>query len=55
MGDPGWFPPVEIAGRRFVDGGSVSSVSADLLATYPLDEVVVVAPMTTEGGAPGRA
>jgi len=53
-GIPGWFPPVEIAGRRFLDGGSVSSVSADLLAAEPLDEVVVVAPMTSEGGAPAR-
>lgn len=51
---PGWFPPVQIAGRRFVDGGAVSSVSADLLVGEPLDEVVVVAPMTTEGGAPAR-
>ena len=53
-GIPGWFPPVEIAGRRFVDGGAVSSVSADLLAGQPLDEVVVVAPMTSAGGAPAR-
>jgi NTE family protein len=51
-GIPGWFPPVEIAGRRFLDGGAVSSASADLLASQPLDEVVVVAPMTSEGGAP---
>ena len=51
---PGWFPPVEIAGRFFLDGGAVSSVSADLLAGQPLDEVVVVAPMTSAGGAPGR-
>lgn len=55
---PGWFPPVEIAGRRYVDGGAVSSVSADLLldpAIGPaVDEVVVVAPMTTEGGVPAR-
>lgn len=53
---PGWFPPVEIAGRRFLDGGAVSSASADLLASplldEPLDEVVVVAPMTSAGGAP---
>lgn len=53
-GIPGWFPPVEVAGRRFVDGGAVSSVSADLLADQPLDEVVVVAPMTSAGGAAGR-
>lgn len=51
---PGWFPPVEIAGRRFADGGAVSSVSVDLLADRALDEVVVVAPMTSAGGAPAR-
>jgi NTE family protein len=53
-GIPGWFPPVRVAGRRFVDGGAVSSVSADLLVGEQLDEVVVVAPMTTEGGAPAH-
>ena len=51
---PGWFPPVEIAGRRYLDGGAVSSVSADLLLGQAVDEVVVVAPMTSEGGAPAR-
>ncbi|HEY0890240.1 MAG TPA: patatin-like phospholipase family protein [Nocardioides sp.] len=51
---PGWFPPVEIAGRSYVDGGAVSSVSADLLLDANLDEVVVVAPMTTHGGVRGR-
>lgn len=51
---PGWFPPVRIAGRGYLDGGSVSSVSADLLLGRDLDEVVVVAPMTSAGGAPGR-
>lgn len=51
---PGWFPPVEISGRSYLDGGSVSSVSADLLLGQDLDEVVVVAPMTTHGGLPGR-
>ena len=53
-GIPGWFPPVEIGGRRFVDGGAVSSVSADLLLGHDVEEVVVVAPMTSEGGAPAR-
>lgn len=51
---PGWFPPVDIDGRAYVDGGSVSSVSADLLLDADVDEVVVVAPMTTEGGVPAR-
>jgi NTE family protein len=51
---PGWFPPVEIAGRYYVDGGSTSSVSADLLVNASVDEVVVVAPMTTHGGVPAQ-
>lgn len=51
---PGWFPPVEVAGRRYVDGGTVSTASADLVVPLHLDEVAVVAPMTTEGGAPAR-
>jgi NTE family protein len=51
---PGWFPPVEIGGRNYVDGGSSSSVSADLLLVADVDEVVVVAPMTAEGGVPAR-
>ncbi|KAF0845921.1 patatin-like phospholipase family protein [Nocardia caishijiensis] len=48
---PGWFPPVRIGGRDYVDGGAVSSVSADLLLPLDLDEVVVIAPMTSAGGA----
>lgn len=51
---PGIFPPVEIHGRRYLDGGAVSPTSADLLATYGLDEVVILAPMTSRGGAAGR-
>lgn len=50
---PGIFPPVEIHGRRYLDGGAVSPSSADLLATHGLAEVVVVAPMATRGGVPG--
>ncbi|MGY0497199.1 patatin-like phospholipase family protein [Nocardia sp. FBN12] len=49
---PGWFPPARIGGKDYVDGGTVSSVSADLLLPLELDEVVVIAPMTSEGGAP---
>jgi NTE family protein len=51
---PGWFPPVPIAGRSYVDGGAVSSVSADLLAPMNLDEVVVIAPMTSKRPSPAR-
>ncbi|MBC7301738.1 MAG: patatin-like phospholipase family protein [Nocardia sp.] len=49
---PGWFPPVRIGERSYVDGGAVSSVSADLLLPLELDEVVVITPMTSAGGAP---
>ncbi|TCJ29413.1 patatin-like phospholipase family protein [Nocardioides jejuensis] len=53
-GIPGWFPPVAIDGRRYIDGGAISTGSADLLAPLQLDEVVVIAPMTTQGGLPAR-
>lgn len=41
------FQPVEIEGRRYVDGGIASGTSADLVlgADEPLDLVIVVAPM----------
>ena len=43
---PGWYSPVTIGGRRYVDGGTRSSTSADLLAQLHLDEVYVLAPMS---------
>ncbi|MDX2676413.1 patatin-like phospholipase family protein [Streptomyces sp. NY05-11A] len=49
---PGWFPPVRIGGRTYLDGGALSPTSADLLVPLGLDEVVIVAPMSTSGGAP---
>ncbi|SDC41895.1 patatin-like phospholipase family protein [Actinokineospora iranica] len=51
---PGWFPPVEIGGRAHIDGGVLSPTSADLLVSRGLDEVVVIAPMTSAGPAPAR-
>lgn len=42
---PGWFSPVEIGGRRYVDGGVHSTTNADLAAGLGLDLVVVSAPM----------
>lgn len=44
---PAWYSPVEINGRRYVDGGAWSATSADLLAGMGLDEVYVVAPMVS--------
>ncbi|MET8874941.1 patatin-like phospholipase family protein [Nocardia sp. NPDC004604] len=49
---PGWFPPVSIAGRRFVDGGAGSTASVDLLAAQQLDEVLVLAPMASVDKVP---
>jgi NTE family protein len=42
---PGWFAPVVINGRTFVDGGAVSATSIDVVAHAGLDELYVVAPM----------
>ena len=47
---PGFFPPVVVAGRRYVDGGAVSMTNLDVLDdmlddTGGLDEVLVLAPM----------
>ena len=50
---PGFFAPVVIAGRRYIDGGVRSSTHADLLVGEPLDLVVVSAPMSTADD-PGR-
>jgi NTE family protein len=44
---PGWYAPVEIDGRRYVDGGACSPTSLDLLAGLGLDEVFVLSPMTS--------
>ncbi|MBA3339904.1 MAG: patatin-like phospholipase family protein [Geodermatophilaceae bacterium] len=42
---PGWYRPVRIGRRSYVDGGALSSTSVDLLAGAGLGEVVVIAPM----------
>jgi NTE family protein len=42
---PGYFPPVPIAGRRYVDGGAVSVTNADVVLRENLDEVLILAPM----------
>lgn len=44
---PGFFPPVRIGARRYVDGGAVSVTNADVLLREELDEVLVLAPMAT--------
>ena len=44
---PGWYSPVAIGGRRYVDGGACSPTSIDLVAKLGLDEVVVLSPMSS--------
>lgn len=41
---PGWYQPVRIGPRRYIDGGACSATSVDLLAGAGLDEVLVLAP-----------
>lgn len=41
---PGWYEPVGIGARRYVDGGLLSPTSLDLLAGLGLDHVYVLAP-----------
>lgn len=44
---PGWFAPVTVNGRTYVDGGAVSATSIDVVAHAGLDEVYVIAPMVS--------
>lgn len=52
---PGWFPPARAGGRRFVDGGTVSTTNLDVLAAAEmpggraLDEIYVLAPSAARG------
>lgn len=51
---PGWFPPVRISGRDYLDGGTVSTASVDLALDSGVQELVVIAPMASTGKIPGR-
>ncbi|MGZ4593444.1 MAG: patatin-like phospholipase family protein [Actinomycetes bacterium] len=42
---PGWYAPMKIGGRRYVDGGTWSTTNVDVVAGRGLDEVYVLAPM----------
>ena len=44
---PGWYQPVRIGGRRYIDGGAWSTTSVDLMMGLDLTEVFVVAPMVS--------
>ena len=43
---PMYFRPVEIGGRRYVDGGVHSMINLDLIAGQELDLVIAVSPMS---------
>ncbi len=49
---PGWYRPVVIGGRRYVDGGVRSTTSLGVVAGTGVDEVYVLAPMASID--PGR-
>lgn len=44
---PGWFAPVRIGAHTYVDGGTISATSIDVVSYAALDEVYVVAPMVS--------
>ncbi len=44
---PGWYEPVTVGRRQYVDGGVCSPTSVDLLARLGLDEVIVLSPMAS--------
>ena len=53
---PGWYHPVRIAGRRYVDGGICSASNLDLLCGTDVDLVLCLNPMSSmaqvAGGSP---
>jgi NTE family protein len=50
---PGFYRPVRIGGRRYVDGGVCSPSNLDLIAGRGLDLVICLNPMTGAAGAAG--
>ena len=51
---PGWYRPVRIGGRRYIDGGVRSLTSLVLMADAGVDEVYVLAPMASTAPGPAR-
>ena len=50
---PGWYAPVKIGNRTYVDGGAVSATSIDVVSHEGYEEVYVIAPMSiTESDHP---
>ncbi len=52
---PGYFAPVTIGDREYLDGGVHSATNADVLARAGLNLVIVVAPMSAAHGTSARA
>jgi NTE family protein len=52
---PGWYPPTYIDGVPYIDGGTASNVSVDLLVGTAVEEVYVIAPMASVNPTPGRS
>ena len=52
---PGYFAPVMIHGRRYVDGGVHSPSNADVVRRADLDLVIISSPMSTSRNAPIRS
>jgi NTE family protein len=51
---PGFYRPVRIGGRRYVDGGVHTGANLDLVAGEPLDLVICLNPLSSRpGAAPG--
>jgi len=50
---PGFYAPVGIGGRRYIDGGIHSHSNADLLAGADLDAVICVNPMSSSAWVSG--
>lgn len=44
---PGWMPPVAIEGREYVDGGTASTASVDLVARDEADLIYLITPMAS--------
>jgi NTE family protein len=52
---PGYFRPVSIGGRRYVDGGVRSMTNLDLVAGASLDLVIVSSPLSQASARPALA
>jgi NTE family protein len=51
---PGFYRPVRIGGRRYVDGGVCSASNLDLVAGRGLDLVICMNPLSGKGGPDAR-